>query len=503
MILGGEHEQSGKMNLREGRHQFTLVYWQGTGVAKLVMEAAGPGGEFGVVIPDSLSRVEDDAEIGPSEGMDDDNYRQPEQIENPQPGVSYEIRDLGDSTITSAGELRGLPQSSKGNQTQLDLSMKHPEKNFAVIFRGFFNIQAEGEYRAKLTSTGSSQLFFGPTPAVLLPISKEPKQSEWRVKLRHQGNIEGDLKSWEADSCVIECQLGDQPTNLSVPTTNLTELWPTKTDLDELKSDREDEPTDQDSVYAKSKSGRFQRVSGTVLGIADEALRFEYKGKERTIALERVVGIVMRKSEAVAAAVDVAPHRLEFLGGASLPGRLTGIDSDTLTLTLPWGDSIQPRRSDIRRIVIAQGRFQSLSTLKPSEIKQTSFFDRILPMAIDESLTGGTLQIGDKTYDRGLCLHSKSVISYELSGEYTRFRCGLGLQENDGDAGNVAVKVMADDELLLDVAELTGADEVRELDLDVTGKDRLTLTVDFGKNLHIGDHLVLANAHLLRGEETP
>ncbi|MCA9077081.1 MAG: NPCBM/NEW2 domain-containing protein [Planctomycetaceae bacterium] len=498
-----EHEASAKIKLRQGHHAFTLVYWQNREPKKFVMEVAGPGGEFEPITPEVLFRVPDGEEFTSSEGKDDEGFRLPDKAENLITGLDHEARKLGDRTVTSVAELQGLPQNSEGGRKKLDLDFRLPDENFAVIFRGFFAIPADGEYGAKLISTGNCQLFFGPTPAVLMPRSKDESEDKWRVKLRYGGNLDGNFKSWADDKCLIDCRVDNQSRDITIPAMELTELWATSANMDELKSERADEPTDLDSVYAKSKSGRVQRVSGTVLGIADEALRFEYSGKERTIALERVVGIVMRKPESGDVEADVAPHRFEFLSGASLPGRLTGINGEKLTIALPWGDALTPQRLDIRRIVIAQGRFQSLSTLDPVEVTQTPYFDRVLPMAIDKSLTGGTLQIGEKTYDRGICLPSRSVVSYDLSGEYARFRCNLGLQNIDGDAGNVSVKVMADDEVLLDISELTGKQEAQDVDLDVSGRGKLTLRVDFGKNLHIGDHVVWANAHLLRGEETP
>jgi hypothetical protein len=41
------------------------------------------------------------------------------------------------------------------------------------------------------------------------------------------------------------------------------------------------------------------------------------------------------------------------------------------------------------------------------------------------------------------------------------------------------------------------------VDVDVSGRQRLTLEVDFGENLQIGDVVVWGNAHLLRPELTP
>ncbi|MEZ6145634.1 MAG: hypothetical protein R3B91_09520 [Planctomycetaceae bacterium] len=159
-----EHEASAKIKLRKGHHAFTLVYWQKDEPAKLSIEVAGPGGEFGAITPEVLFRVNESVEIEPSAGNDDEGFRLSSKGEGFEAGVHYEIRDLGDHSITSLAELRGVTQNSSGGHRMLDLSMKHPDRDFAVILRGYFSIQEDGEYGAKLKSTGNSQLFVGPTP---------------------------------------------------------------------------------------------------------------------------------------------------------------------------------------------------------------------------------------------------------------------------------------------------------------------------------------------------
>ena len=45
---------------------------------------------------------------------------------------------------------------------------------------------------------------------------------------------------------------------------------------------------------------------------------------------------------------------------------------------------------------------------------------------------------------------------------------------------------------------ISGKDDARSIELDLTGVKRLTILVDFGEQLDIGDHLLLCNARLTK-----
>ncbi|MEZ6145635.1 MAG: hypothetical protein R3B91_09525 [Planctomycetaceae bacterium] len=86
-----------------------------------------------------------------------------------------------------------------------------------------------------------------------MPLTEEKSAGQWLVRFRDGGHVRGKLESWESEHCLVKYQLDKQSHELSIPAIELTELWPTTSKPEEMKSEREDEPGDLDSVYAKGK----------------------------------------------------------------------------------------------------------------------------------------------------------------------------------------------------------------------------------------------------------
>jgi len=109
------------------------------------------------------------------------------------------------------------------------------------------------------------------------------------------------------------------------------------------------------------------------------------------------------------------------------------------------------------------------------------------------------LSLNGKTYNRGLWIHSWTMLSYKLDGQYRKFQALMGIDgavASNG-LGDVQVIIRGDDRVLLD-AEVNGLDDPRQLDIDVEGIKQLEIEVGYGKNYAISDHLNLVEAKLLK-----
>ena len=108
-----------------------------------------------------------------------------------------------------------------------------------------------------------------------------------------------------------------------------------------------------------------------------------------------------------------------------------------------------------------------------------------------------TTRFGEETSDRGLGMHSKTTVTYDLAGKYRSFRATVGLDRISGRKGIVDVRVLLDgkDQAIPGLKGLT-ADATVEVRLDTTGAKLLTLIVDFGDGGDIGDDVNWIGAKL-------
>jgi NPCBM/NEW2 domain len=149
---------------------------------------------------------------------------------------------------------------------------------------------------------------------------------------------------------------------------------------------------------------------------------------------------------------------------------------------------------------VRNGRNASLADLQPSSEELTPYFDRLMKWTVDKSLDGRPLKIGSKTYTRGLGMHSRTVLTYDLDGRFSRFESDVGLQDEVGQSGNVICRVLTDGEVAFEKADLTTASGIQTLSIDVTAKKTLTLEVDFGENFDVGDHVSWGDPQLKQSQ---
>ena len=184
--------------------------------------------------------------------------------------------------------------------------------------------------------------------------------------------------------------------------------------------------------------------------------------------------------------------------GSVVSGQLKGLRDGAIELHAAFGAPISLRLARLLSIEFRGGRLVYLSDLEPAEAKETPFFDIVWRHRRDQSVDGHPLRIGERTYRKGLGVHSRCELTYALGGAYTRFLADVGIDEEVGEKGNVDVTVLVDGKPKLERKGLTGRDEPLAVAVDVAGAARLTLLVDFGADFDICDHLDWANARLIR-----
>ena len=86
---------------------------------------------------------------------------------------------------------------------------------------------------------------------------------------------------------------------------------------------------------------------------------------------------------------------------------------------------------------------------------------------------------------------------YRLTDEFNHLHLTAGLAEESKGRGHLELIILGDNRQLFKDF-LTDPEDIRVLDLDITGVRRLSITVDYGKNLDIGDLLNLGDGKLIK-----
>lgn len=251
------------------------------------------------------------------------------------------------------------------------------------------------------------------------------------------------------------------------------------------------------------------RIEGTLKGLVQQqnlmqkSFRIEPEGKAAIEVPEATVAVVAFNTELVSRARPRGIYGSLTLGnGARLvltSARLLE-DGETLRGRLPGGVSFDVPLDQVMALDLRQGCAVYLSDLKPLAYRHTPFFGVRWPYAVDASVAGRALRLGGSVYDKGLGLHSRSQLTYALTGGYRQFEALVGLDDRTGRRGRARVQVLLDGKPL-DLGrdkELGARDRPLPIRVDVSKGRELTLVVDFGRFGDVQAHVDWADARLIR-----
>jgi alpha-galactosidase len=120
-------------------------------------------------------------------------------------------------------------------------------------------------------------------------------------------------------------------------------------------------------------------------------------------------------------------------------------------------------------------------------------------MIANKSIGGNTIKLNGVTYAKGLGVNSYSGLEYQLGGLATRLQADIGVDDEVGSNGSVVFQVFADGLKVFDSGIMTGgaSHQTINLNLDVTGVNRLTLGVNDAGDGNSSDHADWAGVRVI------
>ncbi len=116
---------------------------------------------------------------------------------------------------------------------------------------------------------------------------------------------------------------------------------------------------------------------------------------------------------------------------------------------------------------------------------------------------GSPMQIGDKTFTKGLGHHANGEIVIELRGQYTAFRTWIGVQPQGGKRGSVTFRIAVDGKTVFEAGPMSDSDPAKQVEVPVAGARELRLIAsDSGDGIGC-DMANWADACLVRDPRVP
>lgn len=173
-------------------------------------------------------------------------------------------------------------------------------------------------------------------------------------------------------------------------------------------------------------------------------------------------------------------------------------NNEGLELGLRCGADVRSSLDRVSRIEAATPRWTWLSELRPISAEQVPMFAQGWDYRIDRNVRGGPLSVAGESFDHGVGVHARSVLTYELGGAYAEFVTAFGLDDDSGSHADVTVSVLVDGRPRFQSSGIRRGTLHGPIRVDISHAGRIELVVDFGENGDIQDRFNWIEPALVR-----
>jgi hypothetical protein len=274
-----------------------------------------------------------------------------------------------------------------------------------------------------------------------------------------------------------------------------------------------------DVLVIRKQENSLDYIEGVVGDVSAAKVKFTLDGQSIEVARGKVAGMSYYRGDGANNIAEKYPlcvlHGREGLRAKA--SRLELADGQLL-LTTTGGLKLAWPLGDICLADFTAGKVVFLSDLEPISETWTSLvgLPKSLEMAggygrprRDGSAFGGLLGVqfpGDQatsttareqTFTKGLALRSRTEIVFQLPRGFRQFHAIAGIEPQTSASGDVMLTLDGDGRRLLEI-QVAGDQLPQDIELDIAGVKKLTIVVDYGKNLDTGDWLNLCNARIVK-----
>lgn len=164
-----------------------------------------------------------------------------------------------------------------------------------------------------------------------------------------------------------------------------------------------------------------------------------------------------------------------------------------------WGESFEVPLARVSAIRVLGGRAEWLGQRDADDYRFEPYLSSQWKLQRNRNATGGPLRLNGAECPFGIGMHSRALATYDLAGKYRWFRAVIGVDDTAGERGSVVFGVEVDGERVYTSPVLTAAEAAVPLErIDLAGKQRLTLVVDYGPWGDVQDYANWCDAVLVR-----
>jgi NPCBM/NEW2 domain. len=229
---------------------------------------------------------------------------------------------------------------------------------------------------------------------------------------------------------------------------------------------------------------KIDSAAGIFKSLSDKDFQFELEGESKTLPRAKLHGFVVAQG---AAEDDPTKALITLRDGSLIAGEIDSLSGGKLAALLPGGSKLSIPQEALASIALRSNRLAFLSDLKPVEEEQRSIAFLDVPWQKDRSVQGRTLTLGQRTFEKGIGCHAECRLTYAAEGKWDVLAAVIGIDAETMGKGDCIFTVLADGESVF-TRRVKGTDPPQEIQVEIPRAKRVTLLVEAGAGLDLGDH---------------
>ena len=266
---------------------------------------------------------------------------------------------------------------------------------------------------------------------------------------------------------------------------------------------------DSDVLFKRMEKGSPGEdfIRGTADIFSAQGLTFACALGNVDFPYDKVQAVVISASDKEAAPAPKRGAVALLRGGTGrVSGTVKSFTANRLLLADSLGGDFDLPLDAVAVISFRRESLTYLSDLDPSKVEESPYLgspsDFLYHFRRDRTVTGRELACGGMRFAKGLGVHSRCRLTYDLKGEFSSFLSRAGLADEVmglGAHGSMVFRVFLDGRKIYESQVLHGGDGVVKISpLSVKGASRLTLEADWDGGFDSGDRGIWGDALLVR-----
>jgi hypothetical protein len=240
---------------------------------------------------------------------------------------------------------------------------------------------------------------------------------------------------------------------------------------------------DQDRLFIKIED-KVDSTAGVFKSLAEKEFQFEFGGESKTLPREKLFGFVVAQGSAED---DPTKASITLRDGSLIAGEIDSLSGGKLAARLPGGGTLEIPQEAIASLSLRSSRLAFLSDQKPVAEEQRSIAFLDVPWQKDRSVQGRTLTLGQRTFEKGIGCHAECRLTFGADGKWDVLAAVVGIDAETMGKGDCVFSVLADGDTVF-TRRMKGTDPPQEIQVEISRAKQVTLVVDAGLGLDLGDH---------------